>query len=289
MTRINLCGIAACIVLGACTGPTGTGSSGDSTTTRRSIVATVRNHLIAVAESDYASRVDGTVGELAAWNRWIEAAGYQAGVEQARLVIERLRPRRVGETTARVALQATLRFTTGKRVRLSGPVLLRRQFGVWKVVDYRRSGLSQRKAIVSGVEGRASQDGVTLQAVGWVLQRDYVDVFIRVKADYESVEPLGAHLIAPSGEVLRRGTDGPTANGFMSVHVEGTGRTHGSRGRFGNPGVLSTGGESIVTDYYWVEREINQAVRKLRLVLNFATEGPADRVQMTLAMRRDPT
>lgn len=288
-TRTILCAVAACLVLGACTDDARVVASDRLPTTRSSIVKTIRDYLAAVAESNYEARVDGTLGELERWNGWIEAAGYQSGVEQGRLDIDQLVVRRVDDTTAKVDLEATVLFTTGKRVRLTGPVIVRRRFGVWKVVDYRRDGLSQRKAVVSEVEGRAHQDGVTLSAVGWVLQRNYVDVFIRVKAaKYESVEPQGARLMTSTGQVLREGTDGPTANGFMSVHVEGTGRTHRSRGRFGNPAGLPTGEAIVMTDYYWVERRLKPAVRKLDLVLGFQTEGPTRRIEVALGMRRDP-
>lgn len=289
-SRIMRVLVAAVLALTACvTTPLDRHSAGRRSLEKSTIATAVKTYLWALARNDYQGRVESSLGELARWNRWIQTAGYRPGVEQAKLEIDRLQVRRVGEWLAKVDLEATLSFTTGKRVRISGPVLVRRSFGHWGVVDYRRNGRSQRNAIVSGVAGRESGEGVTLAAVGWVLQRDYVDVFLRVRGvGYDSIEPEGARLVSSGGKALRNGTNGPTADGFISVHIEGTGRPHRARGRFGNPNGIPVGQPGTMTDYYWAGRSLSLSVTKLRLVLGFRTQGPAGRLRMALVMRREP-
>lgn len=249
----------------------------------QAIRTAVRDYLVAVAHNDYAARASATVGELQEWNSWIEAAGYVRGVEKAALEIEELKIVRVDESEATVDLRAILRFTTGKQVVLSGPVLLTRDFVDWKIVDYRRDGRSQRRAVRSKVEGEVIVGGITVKAVGWVLQKDYVDVFVRVMTRrYGSLRPKRPALMDGSGRTLLRGTVGPTSDGLASVHIEGTGRTHRTPGTFGNPGVLDMAQGVATVDYYWANRELEVKTKRIDLVLAFKTSDPSRLVEVTL-------
>lgn len=254
---------------------------------RKAIEAAVREYLVAVAHNDYATRARGTVGKLHEWNSWIESAGYVRGVEKAALRIKELKVEQVDESEATVSLQATLRFTTGKKVRLSGPVLLTRDFLDWRIVDYRRDGRSQRRAVFNRVQGEVAADGLIVKAVGWVLQEHYVDVFVRVvTSKYDTLEPLPPRLRDESGRVLRRGTVGPTADGVMSVHVEGTGRAHRAPGTYGNRRMLEMErGVAVMLDYYWAGRELELGTKGINLLLGFRTSAPSKLLKVPLAVR----
>ncbi len=254
---------------------------------RKAIEASVREYLVAVAHNDYATRARGTVGELQEWNSWIEAAGYVRGVEKAELEINELKVARVAESEATVDLQATLRFTTGRQVRLSGPVVLMRNFLDWRIVDYRRDGRSQRRAVVNRVQGEVTVDGLTVKAVGWVLQEHYVDVFVRVvTTKYGTLKPLQPSLRDGSGRILRHGTVGPTTDGVMSVHIEGTGRAHRTPGTYGNQRVLEMDqGVAVMLDYYWADRELDVGTKEIDLLLGFQTSAPSKRLKVALAIR----
>jgi hypothetical protein len=252
--------------------------------TSAAIKSVLRDYLEAVASNDYSTRAQLTTGELRTWNEWIAEEGFQAGVEKSQLTIEKLTIQSSRGREATLELRARMLFTSGKVVRLSGPVLLRKQFGEWRVFDYKRNGVSQRQAVVSRVRGRSRNGPVTVEALGWVVQDDYVDVFVRVEAERTgSLESHTARLGAKGGEVLRNGTNGPTVDGAMSVCIDGTGRQHRQKGIYGNPRPLDDDG-AVTTDYYWAGKSLRDETVKLQLFTRFRDNSTHKSFELALTM-----
>jgi hypothetical protein len=177
--------VAIAVLLSACTigGPGRTTGTATLASNKEGVAvsAVVHDYFVnALGPGDWVRMAHDSTGKLVTLAGWLIRQGI-APSESSRgaMSITSQRVTSISGTSATVALQAS-RSTEDYRIDYSGPVLLTKTTGGWKVADYNQNGRSVAASIFPSVTGGAASQGVGIKPIGVQLLADQVNVWTEI-------------------------------------------------------------------------------------------------------------
>ncbi len=227
----------------------------------------VRDYFEATGTDDLKNRAKYSTGDAFAWATWLRGqyGDFLPGELSSEIAIDKLEFLEGDLEEAFVDFKAQWTSYTGfgkpEVYELSGPVTVLNTDKGWKVANYKRDGKDQGEAVFSKVKGYQEVNGVALEVLGVVVQKDYLAVFTKITNRGDgNYQPYGGTIVDEDGRQLSNGT---------ASNLSGP--------------VLSNA--SVLTSFTWTEQTLNKKSRQFRMVIDGADDQSFDDITFDLAVK----